>query len=733
MRQRHYDTYLELVQRPALVVSRGRVVAANGRLASLTGYAASDLIGLKAAGLVAAADRSRSPRPAPGPGFAPGSHTCLLIRKDGRRIAARYFSRWLNQGPAAGGMLAVFDEIAEKRAGASGIPDSECLLEECLQTAEAAVVVIARNGLVALVNRRCCDLLGYPEIEILGRRWESLFVIRRDRRRAVEYFEALISGREPPRQYYETRVATRGGHKRIIAWHGVRLLRNGSGRPRAVISSLADVTEQKESLKATEDRERLYRLVSENTMDGVWTYDLATGRVTYMSPSISQVTGFTSQQVMELDIDQRLPAASLQAGIAELQRHLALDTEYYGRPHSWVMELEEYRSDGSTIWVESRTSIVRDAHGVPVSIFGVTRDITERRQAEKTLQESEKRYRTFFENSMDATCILGRNGKVLDVNRAALALLGYSRDEMADLNLMSNAPEEQRRQFQSRIEKDGFVRNFEMRIRRKDGVELECVLTFDLRRDDCGNIVGYEGSIRDVTGYKRMQRNLRLYVNQVTRAQEDERQRLSRELHDGVLQNLLALGLELEKVIRAQDRGGRIQEGHLQGIRDEVQRLAKEMRAMSHALRPSVLDELGLVAAVQTMLRGLEEMRGIRTEMQVLGAESRLGAETELASFRIVQEALSNVKRHSEASSVHVRIEFGPRSLKAVVSDDGKGFQAPKRLSDLASDRRLGLTGMEERAKMLGGQVSVESSLGTGTRVTVEIPYASPDPSDPGA
>ena len=96
----------------------------------------------------------------------------------------------------------------------------------------------------------------------------------------------------------------------------------------------------------------------------------------------------------------------------------------------------------------------------------------------------------------------------------------------------------------------------------------------------------------------------------------------------------------------------------------------------------------------------------------------------ELALFRIVQEALSNVKRHSGARSVRVRIEFGAGAVKAVVSDDGRGFEAPRRLSDLASERSLGLAGMEERARMLGGRVSLESRSGAGTTITVEIPHA---------
>jgi signal transduction histidine kinase len=169
----------------------------------------------------------------------------------------------------------------------------------------------------------------------------------------------------------------------------------------------------------------------------------------------------------------------------------------------------------------------------------------------------------------------------------------------------------------------------------------------------------------------------------------------------------------------------------LQHIGDEVRRLAKETRALSHALRPSVLDELGLVAAVQTMLRGMDETRGIKTDLVVLGKESRLSGELELALFRVIQEALNNVKQHSEARSVRVQIDFGAKSVKAAVSDDGKGFESPKQLGDLASAGRLGLIGMEERAGMLGGRVRLESKPNAGTSVMVEIPYVKSKPPEP--
>ncbi len=724
MPHRESQKLADLIPHASLISSRGRIIAANSKMSSTSGYSKRELLGKRTMDLVIIDDPSRDMKLSPKRSGLPlGTHNIALVKKNGQRVSMQLVAKVIRENHRSNGVLALFEEATEKDSESICLPDNDRMLEECLQVSEAGVLAIASNGLVALASRKCCQLLGYEEYEIIGRNWASILVTQRSRRRAREYFDKLISEKVRPLAYYEAVMPTKGGQQRIVAWHNAILLRDDSGDIMGFIASILDITEQKKALETLEDRERLYRLVSENVTAGVWTFDLTSRKVTYMSPSIAHITGFTGEEVTYMDFELRLTPASLKYGVSELERELALDREYHGRPHSWTLELEEYRKDGSTVWVESRTSVIRDAQGQPTGIFGVTRDITERKRAEKSLLESERRYRTLFENSIDAISIISRNGKVLDVNQAALDLLGYSREEISSLNLKDIAPGRQRLEFQQRIEKFGHVRNFGMKMRRHDGVDLDCLLNFDLRRDDYGNIVGYQGSIRDITEYQRLQENIHLYINEVAKAQEEERLRLSRELHDGVLQDLLALALKVEQAIRGEGRPREGKVGQLQDIRDEVNRLAKDMRSLSHALRPSVLDQLGLVAAVQTLLANIAEATGIKTDMKVLGVEHRLDRELELALFRIAQEALNNVRQHSEARSVKVQIHFGADSMKVVVSDDGKGFNFPKQLSYLASTGKLGMIGMEERAKILGGNLSICSKPNAGTSITVETPY----------
>ncbi|GAI37297.1 unnamed protein product, partial [marine sediment metagenome] len=139
-------------------------------------------------------------------------------------------------------------------------------------------------------------------------------------------------------------------------------------------------------------------------------------------------------------------------------------------------------------------------------------------------------------------------------------------------------------------------------------------------------------------------------------------------------------------------------------------------------LRPRILDDLGLIPALEWMAEDLEENYGIDAHVEVTGMEQTLPAETQLLLFRIAQEALTNIRRHAEASRAVVKLEFGDNSIKMAVSDNGRGFELPERMDDLANIGKLGLAGMRERARLLGGTLEVQSTPGKGTTLIVEVP-----------
>lgn len=227
---------------------------------------------------------------------------------------------------------------------------------------------------------------------------------------------------------------------------------------------------------------------------------------------------------------------------------------------------------------------------------------------------------------------------------------------------------------------------------------------------------------RDIIVQKQMQEKLRFYLGEVTRAQEEERRRIARELHDDIAQDLVILLRQMDKPISSADHLSPQDTTLLEKLRQQTSKILDEVHRFSQDLRPSVLDDLGLLAALEWLTSDLTNHFGIAIDMVVLGSVRRLPPEIELVLFRIVQEALRNVWKHSGASRAWVSLEFGDDKAVLTVKDDGKGFELTERIEDLAVAGKFGLVGMQERAQLIGGKLTLQSGPGKGTTVTAEVP-----------
>ncbi len=219
----------------------------------------------------------------------------------------------------------------------------------------------------------------------------------------------------------------------------------------------------------------------------------------------------------------------------------------------------------------------------------------------------------------------------------------------------------------------------------------------------------------------RLYENMRFYARQITRAQEDERKRIARELHDETAQALIDLSRRLDNLAQHAQMSESAQE-RLEELQELIDEILQGVRRFSRDLRPSVLDDLGLLPALEGLMADIREGNGTETELRVHGDRRRLPPEAELVLFRIVQEALNNAKRHSQASRVVTTVEFDETRIRITVEDNGQGFEVPERTGDLVSSGKLGLIGMHERAQLLGGTLTLRSELGKGTTVIVDVP-----------
>jgi signal transduction histidine kinase len=206
------------------------------------------------------------------------------------------------------------------------------------------------------------------------------------------------------------------------------------------------------------------------------------------------------------------------------------------------------------------------------------------------------------------------------------------------------------------------------------------------------------------------------------RAQEEERARLSRELHDEIGQALTAMSInlaEIEKQLPA-ELAPPVRE-RLAETSALIDQTSQRISALTLDLRPTLLDDLGLVSAIRWYVSRYAERTGLDVQMEVVGLGERLDPEVETALYRVVQEALTNAARHAEATKVRIHLERQEGLVTALIEDNGRGFEIPEQVEDI-SERGAGLVGMRERAALLGGQLAIQSGRGEGTRLLVEIP-----------
>jgi len=341
------------------------------------------------------------------------------------------------------------------------------------------------------------------------------------------------------------------------------------------------------------------------------------------------------------------------------------------------------------------------------------------------LQTSEERYRELFENALDAIWLHDLDGNIIAANRSTEKLTGYSIGKLTKMNVRSFLSEESLNlagQIRHKLLANEPVgQPYEQHLIRRDKSEVFVQLATSLVLNK-GEPVAFQHIARDVSEQKRVDENLRFYLRQATRAQEEERKRISRELHDDTIQALVVLSRQLD-ALSSNDKG-MSEENHLrlEELWQQTDNILRGVRRLSQDLRPAALDSLGLLPALEWLVSDVSEYSGIAAKVSVVGEEHRLPEETAIALFRITQEALRNVWRHSGATSAEITVEFDESKTRVTVSDNGKGFKLPENMSDMAKDGKLGLAGMQERAQLVGGTLTVQSQPDKGTSIAAELP-----------
>jgi PAS domain S-box-containing protein len=393
------------------------------------------------------------------------------------------------------------------------------------------------------------------------------------------------------------------------------------------------------------------------------------------------------------------------------------------------------RKDGSFLDVSLTISPVRDSAGRVVGASKVARDITAQKQAELALRESEQRFRVITDASPILVWMAGPDKLCYYFNKGWLDFVGRTLEQECGNGWTQNLhPEDLDRCLQIYVANFDARRSFEMEYRmRHHSGQYRWILDRGVPRyAPDGTFEGYVGGCLDVHDQKEAAEKVRIAddMSRLMKAQDEERRRIARELHDSAGQTLAVLGIGLSRLVQRAE--GTTPELAKEGkdIEAIVRQLSREIRTASYLLHPPLLDESGLASALNWYVDGLAERSNIAITLDVDENVGRLPSDMELAIFRVVQECLTNIHRHSESKNALIRVARDGESVRTEVRDHGKGMSRERLVEIQSKGSGVGITGIRERIRSFHGELKIESN-DSGTSVTVTIPMPKENPSAP--
>jgi PAS domain S-box-containing protein len=564
----------------------------------------------------------------------------------------------------------------------------------------------------AAYSSRWKEMLGYSDVDILPTNDEWVMRIHPDDQAYVADAMQAYLDRKTAIYVVEYRLRCKDENYKWILGRGMVVSHSDDGKPLRMIGTHTDITERRRMEEALRESDARYKRAVDGASDGIWEFVIETGE-NYMSPHLKQMLGYEDHElpnVLASYVDLLHPDDA--ARVMEVrQAHIEQRKPY-------EMEMRLRCKSGAYRWFYSRGQATWDENGQPLLLSGSISDVTARKKVEAALNANEERFRQAFDRSPTGMLLCELDGVIAKANESFCRMSGYASAgivgrRLADLSPNTSARNDEialfRRiacreiaDFSVQIEllhKDGHsyvVQNFVSVVRSSEDVPLYCI-----------------AQVENQTELKQQQ--LKALGKQVLVVQEQERSRLSRELHDDVGQSLIALKLMLQRMqnncSRGQDREP------LQQAKVAAERLIGDVRSIAYSLRPSQLDDLGLMSSLRWHLDNVARPAGLESVLSGNLGNARLPEALELCCFRVVQEALTNVLKHARASKLEVGLNRGENKVLLTLRDNGIGFDVTRHYLLPDDSRSLGLIGMRERVAAMGSRLEIESSPGQGTEI----------------
>jgi PAS domain S-box-containing protein len=638
------------------------------------------------------------------------------VRKDGRIISAFLtVSPIKNADGIVIGASAIAKDITERKRAEAVVREAEQKYRDIFENAREGIFQTTPEGQYIEANPALARMLGYESPEDLIRERTDIARQHYVDPQQREEFKRLLEEHDFVRGF-EYEGDKKDGSK-IWVSDSVRAVRDQSGVLLYYEGIAEDITERKRAEAALRESEELFSKAFHSSPAPLIITRLADG--CYLNTNDAFLRTFEYERV-------------------EVIGQTVLSLNIYVKPEDRKTLIDELQEQGALRGYESQAR-TKSGRILDLLVFvervklkgeqcllSTAYDITERKGVEEALRESEERYRELFENAKDAIYVHDLSGRYTSVNRATEKLSGYTREEIIGKNfidfVVSKDVTRVRENLWKKLREEGET-VYEVDVIDRDGLRVPVEVSSRLIYEN-GVVAGVQGTARDITERKRADEALRTYSRRLVEVQEEERKRIARELHDKIGQVLTAVKLNLQALQNASETSASKPyiEENIAAVDEALQRV----RDLSLELRPSLLDELGLAAALRWYVARYAQRTGIVTQAvtESFEAGERIPRDIETACFRIAQEALTNTARHAQARRAWVKLRRLKGEIVLEVKDDGVGFDPETLRKYSSSAATLGLRGMEERALAVQGWLEIESAPSGGTAVRAHFPVA---------
>jgi len=648
--------------------------------------------------------------------MAPAPRQLRIRNAEGAWVWIEGIATNLLADPDVAGLVINARDISDRKRAENALRQSEENWRSVTENSPDHIMLLDRDAKIEFINHTVPDL---DRDEVVGTPIYD-YVPPEFRPDIEACFQRVLKTGRPDQ--YEVDYYTAEGEVQSFEARVGPVTRDGQVVGLAVDST--DVTARKRAAERLRSSEQRYRTLFEGANDAIFIMD-QDRFVDCNQMALKMFWCETKEEVVGRTAWEFGPPTQPDGQDSRSKGEPLIGAALAGEPQRFYWKCK--RKDGALI--DTEMSLSRMDLVSKVYVQAAVRDITARRQAEEALRESEERFKAIAEATPITMAITRMaDGQILYANDNFFQTFGLAGSGIAEISTpdVYVHPSDRQLLLQA-LRRDGKLVGHELELKRADGTRFWVLGAFQVLTFDGEEAIF--GSLHDITDRKRMEKQLRASEEQLrslakrlAQSEETERQRLSRELHDRTGQELAALGISLNLL-----RGQLAEEGlpeaadRLDDALDQVEQTARHVRDLMSDLRPAVLDDYGVPAALRWYADQFTKRTGVSLDVAEHGEVPRMPRDLETALFRIAQEALTNVAKHARAKKATVSLSATERGVEMAVTDDGAGFDVDEQARSTEGGR-WGMVTMRERALAVGGSLQVESKPGKGTRVTAEVP-----------